>query len=534
MIQNFFRNPKIVGFLAIILVTANLNRPGITIDEPLDVAPGRHYWDVLFERGFDFFTREGVNDAFGGNPDHPPLARWILGASSHLLETFEILWKGHGDPTQAYILAARFASALAFGFTVAKIAGWASLHISRQSGWFSGFALLLMPRVYGHAHLAALETILNLFCTLTVLTWLELLTLPKVRPMQLSLKASLYLGLSLLTKIQGWLLGPWLLMLTVSNYRNPSIIMRAFLTGAGAIGIWFLGWPWLWFSSGTRLHEYFFRSVDRTPLRVLYFGQIYEDIALPWHYVWVQFFTAIPLGLLLLFVLGCVLTLSCRTHFTGRTQLRWMLLFVFGILTVFSFPVSRYDSDRLFLVIYPVVALVIGISADTLTRMLNQGRLAFLIFTCSCLLSSSVNLLRPFPLSFYNNLTGGLPGAIKMGMEPTYWADTIDPTLLRILAKQQKPGQQASLLPTLHRGQALFSTPYELLQREQMLKDQSDWKNSSLIVVYRREAYWPDGLKQWLEANRPIAIREREGQWLSGIWPGPAGKASNHTSFRTP
>jgi len=30
----------------------------------------------------------------------------------------------------------------------------------------------------------------------------------------------------------------------------------------------------------------------------------------------------------------------------------------------------------------------------------------------------------PFHLSYYNAFVGGLPGAVRVGMEPTYWGDT--------------------------------------------------------------------------------------------------------------
>lgn len=513
-------HPQWAGLIALVLVIGTLNQPGITIDEPLDVAPGRHYWDVLLKRGPDFFSPIGVKDAFGGNPDHPPLARWLLGAASHVFQTIQILWQGHGDPTQEYIVAARMASALAFALTVSMIAGWSAKRFGNQCGWLSGLSLILMPRVFGHAHLAALETILSLFFTAAALTWSDLLSSETVPRRRSWLKASVLLGLALLTKIQAWLLGPWLLMLLIFQARSMKARFSAVLAGCFSIVVWFAGWPWLWYESRARIAEYFFRSVDRVSLNVTYFGTRYPDNELPWHFIWVHFLTALPIVLFVCFCAGLIFLVNSQ-KFSGINQLKSFAVLIFCILGISSLPVARYDGDRLILMIYPLVAILTGYGAVRIYEISGQ-RTLWRVTLPILFFISVINILKPFPISYYNICTGGLRGAISLGLEPTWWADSVDANLLNKLEQELRPGESAALVPTLHGGQAIFSTPYDMLQSGRTLEDQSAWKNAGLIVVYRRTAYWPEGLADWIRETDPIVTRRRDGVWLSGLWPGPA------------
>jgi 4-amino-4-deoxy-L-arabinose transferase-like glycosyltransferase len=520
------KRPRLAGLLAFLMVAFGITFPGITIDEPLDVAPGRHYWDVLAARGIDFFSAAGVKQAFGGNPDHPPLPRWCLGAASHLFQTLQIVAFGHGDPTGTYVVAGRVAPALAFGLTVALIAAWSARNFSNLAGWCAGLSLLLMPRLFGHAHLAALETILNFFTTAAMLSWIDLLIDPSAKKFRDFLKASVFLGFALLCKIQAWLLGPWLLGLLVW-IRPPGKKMSGSVAAGGAsISVWFAGWPWLWYESADRLREYFFRSVDRISLKVLYFGQIYDDRALPWHYTTFQVATAIPLGIWFLIILGGY----HQKHLSpiDRSKLVSLAALVLFIVVVFSMKVTRYDSDRLVLMVYPPLAVFAGVGASRLV-ISSGARLApkagtfllVLIFT-----ASANNLLKPYPLSYFNLLVGGTQGAASLGIEPTFWADTVDQSLLEELVKRFKDGDSVALVPTLHGSQAIMTTPYIMIAKGQKISDQSSWQQADYLLVYRREAYWPKGLSQWLETNQPLAQSQRDGVWLGGLWHGPGRKRS--------
>ncbi|MFM7317390.1 MAG: ArnT family glycosyltransferase [bacterium] len=511
-----------------LIVAAGIGGPGITIDEPLDVAPGRHYWDVLSSRGTDFFSSSGVKQAFGGNPDHPPLVRWCLGASSYLFQTFQAMVLGHGDPTGLYILSARMASALAFAVTVSLVVAWSSKQSGLLAGWCAGLALLCMPRLFGHAHLAALETILNLFATAAILAWVDLLADDERNSPKYFLKPALMLALALLCKIQAWLLGIWLVVLLACWRPSPRKLLLSVSSGMASVVLWFVGWPWLWYESADRIREYFFRSVDRISLKVMYFGQVFEDRALPWHFIPLQVATAITPAIWILIFFGVLQTFS-KTNEMGihrRKQLGLMAA-VLTVLCIFSLPVARYDGDRLVLMVYPTLAIFAGSGATLVQKKIqNYGRRGFatplivLVYVVSAL-----PLLKPFPLSYSNFLVGGTSGATARGLEPTYWADSVDKTLLEELMKQVKPGDSVALVPTLHGTQAVMTTPYEMLIKGQVVKDQAAWNEADYLLVYRREAYWPEGVAEWVKTHEPIKLRSRDGVWLAGLWRGPGHKS---------
>src|SRR5438270_13022239 len=74
-----------LGISAGLAVVLTLGDPGITIDEPLDVRPGRTYVETLGKKGWHFFDSDVVTRVFADNVEHPPLGRWLLGIASTLI-----------------------------------------------------------------------------------------------------------------------------------------------------------------------------------------------------------------------------------------------------------------------------------------------------------------------------------------------------------------------------------------------------------------------------------------------------------------
>ncbi len=192
-----------MGACAALAVVLTLDGPGLTIDEPLDVRPGRTYIKVIRDEGFRFFKHPVVDRVFKDNAEHPPLGRWLLGIASTLGEPFEVIWKG-ADPTGQYVLAGRLAPAICFAILVSVVTFTAGRRWSPVAGAAAGFALLAMPRVFAHAHLAALDTFLSLFWTLALLAGERAIRSP--RPLRAMAVAGAIWSLALLTKIHAWLL----------------------------------------------------------------------------------------------------------------------------------------------------------------------------------------------------------------------------------------------------------------------------------------------------------------------------------------
>ena len=73
---------------------------------------------------------------------------------------------------------------------------------------------------------------------------------------------------------------------------------------ATGLALFVLGWPWLWYDSLARLKAFWGTGVDRLAIRVLYFGQVFADRDVPWHYPWFYFAATVPVGLHALGLLG--------------------------------------------------------------------------------------------------------------------------------------------------------------------------------------------------------------------------------------
>ena len=119
--------------------------------------PGRDYVAALYRQGWHFFDRPVVDAVFGDNAEHPPLGRWLLGVASTMAQPAEIELLGVG-PVGTYVVAARLAPALAFAILVGLVTHTAARRYGRGAGAVGGASLLAMPRVFAHAHLAALDT----------------------------------------------------------------------------------------------------------------------------------------------------------------------------------------------------------------------------------------------------------------------------------------------------------------------------------------------------------------------------------------
>jgi 4-amino-4-deoxy-L-arabinose transferase-like glycosyltransferase len=502
-----------LGGLAGLLVVATLAAPGLTIDEPLDVRPGRDYVAALATRGWHFFDRRVVDRVFADNAEHPPLGRWLLGLA-------EFLKLGEPDVTGTHVMSARLAPALAFAVLVGLVTHAAGGRYGPAAGFGAGFALLAMPRLFAHAHLAALDTFLCLFWVLALLA--AEAALRGRRPVIALAVAGLALGLALLTKIHAWFLLPIVLVWACVRLgiRRGLAAWAVWLVVGGLL--FFLGWPWLWYDTGARLARFLGTGVQRVALRVQYFGQVYDDRDVPWHYPWFYFAVTVPIGLHALGVLGLV------RAWRDRRADPFPLLLAGSIglfLVFFSTRMPVYDGERLFLLVFPLWAVLIGRGFgavwDRLApagprragRWLRAGLIGVLLAQAYGALA-----LHPFGLSYYNLLVGGLPGAERLGLELTYWGDAVDRVLLNRLAADAAPDASAALAPTLYPNQGALTTTRSLLRRGILLRDELDASRSEWVVVSRRTAYWSTALRARLAGRAPIATRSRQGVWLSGLW----------------
>jgi len=546
--------------------------PGLTLDEVYNVEMGVYLVQSLRLYGVGILSPESIKEVFGSreyNPDHPPLGRLALGGA----ESWGRWWHGRG-PRDWYVTAdARVASSLAFALTIWIVGSATGLWFGRAAGVFAAAALPLTPRLFGHSHLAALESFVGLAYAAVILfvaeVWSRPLLAPPGGPPRIRFRdaflAGLLLGLALLTKIQGVLacvpIGLWGLW----HFRQRAIVPGIVL-GATAFGLFFLGWPWLWLDPVRHTLRYFASSTDRQVLYCYYEATKFADHDVPWHYPFVIFAATVPLGLHLLALLGlfgkpaaaatstpapiapiagspaAAIDLGLRRN----PRLQLVLLAVVFPLVLFAMPgIAVYDGERLFLISYPLWGVFVGRGAAILWRRVFAGNtrpplaasstaarphgrwgLASLLvgglFACQAIGHWS---MWPFLLSHYNLVVGGLRGANRLGFERSYWGESLNRTFFEEVVRQVPAQTTLHVAPVLHPLQLpdlaaqipmLKEHGLQLAAYDDRIRDQVRF-----VIVHRRMADpWATLDEDKAEANgfRLLTEIRREGVQLAALY----------------
>ena len=405
---------------------------------------------------------------------------------------------------------------------------------TKWEGLFASLALVLMPRLYGHAHIASLETTTNLTCTAAVLAvahWWSGSAPPSRR---VALLTGIVMGLALLTKIQAILIPIPVIVWALWRWRTKAIL-PLLVWGVTANVVFFALWPYLWLDPIGHFLEYLGRTTNRSTINCFYFGVRYADKAVPWHYPFVMFAVTVPLGLHLLGAWGAAsslfgrqpffvfpsgrrkspgsssdsnvelspkapltLTLIPQSRGEGTRHSDWLLLActVFPLI-VFALPgVAVYDGERLFLTSFPLWAIFVGRGmcriSEVITRRANNWLTANAAFgVCLVYLIASQEGIRPANLCYYNELTFGQAGAERWGLELDYWGVGVTRGLLSKLCEAVPHGSRVAITPTLHQFQTdeyRRQSPILRKQRITLVPYESLNAPAGAVLVFRRRA----------------------------------------------
>jgi hypothetical protein len=466
-------NSAIAAIIAVFVFTLLLSSAGsigLTWDEPINMETGERAarWLGLFAQGkvSEAFEPIPFGLAWGLNNEHPPLTRVVTGLGWAATRTFLPL------PTSQRVGAMALNA-----FCLALIA----LLTARQRGWptalFAVGAVLSMPRLFFHAHLAAIDFPLAAVWMVATLVFHHQITLLHRQSSRLGLapvlKATLmigiWLGLALLTKINAVLLLPywfaWLLC-----YRRLWRYLPVFLLVLPvALAVLIAGWPWIWRDP---LHglwnwvEFFRRHYE---IRQWFAGQLYLDT--PWYLPPVLVAITTPL-LTLLLAIGGVVYMAGRRLCTDRQQgydsneWEWLGLHLVGIavnLFYYGFVGRIHDQDRLMLPLFFHLGILSSEGFHALWALLAPRLLSTLTSTppavrrwsgaiswlAAALLlwpgvGSAVHL-HPYQLAYYNTLTGGVKGARARDLETIYFASSYAHFLPQL--QQLPPGSKLWVMP---------------------------------------------------------------------------------------
>ena len=570
--------------------------PGLTVDEIFNVEQGVLLVEQAKALGWLNLVPGTSVEAFKPEnhylPDHPPLGRYWLGVHHHLTWWLFPPFDPEGPCVTA---CARTGSATAFALTVWMIGAFVTLRrngrkppvilsggrkspgssinvpcgsrsvsLSEEPGdsrpplgcdagakWeglFASLALVLMPRLYGHAHIASLETITNLTCTAAVLAiahWWNGSAPPSRR---VALLTGVVMGLALLTKIQAILIPLPVIAWALWRWRSKAIV-PLLVWGVTANVVFFVLWPYLWLDPVGHYLEYLGRTTNRSTIHCFYFGVRYADKAVPWHYPFVMFAVTVPVGLHLLGAWGAssvfgrqplfaflsggrkspgsssdstvapspkvplTLTLSPQSRGEGTRHSDILLLVctVFPLI-VFALPgVAVYDGERLFLTSFPLWAIFVGRGLQHGWQFASHAPARTILrcgLLCALVWSGWIAInVHPHQLNFYSEVIGGQPGAEQCGMELDYWGSGITRSLLRKVVIGLGRGSRLGVGPTLHPFQAdEYRRQSPLLRQHRIgtIPVESIGSSRTLALIFKRRADLPPSRARVQEKIKPF------------------------------
>ncbi len=556
--------PLLVAVAALAATLATLgpegNGPGVTCDEPYHVNQGKELVTALRHQGLAFFLPANIQRNFDwppppdGLPVQAPLGHWILGWTHWLMDP------APDDPLLLSIAAARFAPAVAFALLALMVGWWTARREGALAGTVAAAAVALMPRLFAHAHLAALDMLTTLCFVTAVLAVTEAARGGRAWHFPL---AGVVWGAAMLVRLHGLLVAPPVLLWLLWHFWqqkptgcNPGAwkgflwpltkAAAAWLAGGGVT--LFLGWPWLWPTPATwprlwltplaHFRQYVASGPVRLPLHVFYWGHVWTDRNVPWHYPWVTFAVTVPVGLLALGMVGLwvglrrgrasvpvTLRVTPAPH-AEREEYVLVAATMLFLLAVFSWPGTPvYDGERLFLMVFPLWAVWVGIGARRLVAPGGSRRAWRTVAVLALVAIQGIGLVayHPCQLSYYNLLVGGLAGAEKLGFEVTYWGDAVREPMLAEAARRS-PGRPVLFAPNLAQYQApaveisspaLRTTGVHLIGWGESGLDGSA-RRCRYAVIYHRRADLAEAAS-WLERGRVVIESTRQGVWLARL-----------------
>ena len=218
-------------------------------------------------------------------------------------------------------------------------------------------------------------------------------------------------------------LGPLIILILgivfITRLRKRALIPIGLITILSGLVTYFL-WPFLW----TSPLQNFWDSLtlaSHHPWRgfVLYFGQIYRGLDLPWHYIPFLIIAQFTEVVLPLAGFGLYKGFRNKSEKIEMTALvAWFLIPLIGVTIV---QATLFDNFRHFLFVIPPIFIFSGIGIEAIRNQIGS-KFVKIIAGIAILLPGIIHLviLHPYQYSYYNAIVGGVEGAYRQ-FELDYW-----------------------------------------------------------------------------------------------------------------
>ncbi len=409
---------------------------------------------------------------------------------------------------------ARLGTMLAFSLTAGALYAFLARRRGPWPGLLAAAAWGLQPHLFALGHYATYDALLACLWVGALLAFARAVE-PGRRAGPWAVVFGLLLGAAMGTKLTGWLLPVPMIAWTVL-YRNSRGLFALLLGGLVALVVVYALTPPWWPDPIAGVRTFFASNLSRgrhMRITTMFLGHVYETPtgSLPWYntLLWTVFVT--PVGFLLLALAGTVRALQrCKSEPFGTLVLiHWVFL-----LTLRALPhTPGHDGVRQFLPAFGCLALMTGLGAASAVERMGRWAKPVLAATLAEALLS-VAVMMPVPLSYYSPLIGGLPGAAKLGMEPTYYWDALTDDPLNWLNTHTPPGRKVAFATT--------PTSFLYLRRTKQLRPGFiEWEPGTYAwyVIQNRPGNFLPMEGQMVAAAKPAYVFRKLGVPLLWIYP---------------
>ena len=413
----------------------------------------------------------------------------------------------------------RLSNLLAFALLVGLLSAWTARLASPAAGLAAGLSLLLMPRMFGHAHIGATDVPLTLFWMVGSMGVLFYARDGRARWI---LAAGVAFGLGCATKFTAFLLPVPLLAWMLVAARSKRALRGLIFTVAVAMLVAVLVNPAAWpdpIAYQSRLVEESLNRETVVPISTYYAGRAYEYVV-PWHHVIVMSLASLPVTILALALVG----LKALERAGSRRSLGLLCLvqigFWWGLLALPSSP--NHDGVRLWLPMFPFVAILAGLGFETLARGLGRlldrpARITELALLASLyFVPALVGLVSTAPqyLSYYGETIGGPAGADRRGMEATYWFDAVTASFRARMHEELPSGARLLVHPN---APYLYQLSRMGLLRED-LRFTDSLEDADYVLLLARKAMFNAYWNSLYRNAQPEVAVELDGVELVGLY----------------
>jgi 4-amino-4-deoxy-L-arabinose transferase-like glycosyltransferase len=482
------------------IIFFSLDDYGVTWDEGVYFHAGRSYFRWLKEPSLG-----NIDSYWAINHEHPPALKLLAGLTHYLfhekLKIFNNI-SSYRLPILVFVF-----------FSIYFIFLFASELFGLKIALITGACFFFLPRVFFYSHLGVMDYAVTSLWLMVIYAYWKGMENPKW-----IFVSAILLGFALLTKINAWLIYIPLLfywILRHSGHWKATFQGKARLVSRDGILlfsklvplivippiIFVVLWPWLWKETLERIFLYLAFHRHHPFVYVYYLGT--QTPLAPWHYPWVLTLITVPLVTLIPFIIGWIRIIVCP----NRTNVFLLFNALFPLLLISLPSVPKYDGERLFLPAFPFICLIAGMGIQQISlwaKKFQGEKIFYLLYACLLIwtLYSSVIKIHPYQSSYFNEVIGGVDGAVQKGFEPEYWGNAYI-GVLELMNKHPENKYwiyMADVEPKILWGWKLYKED-ELLGKSIQFGDKN---NSDYLILLIRPGFFDEEMWHHYKYKDPV------------------------------